>query len=131
MFWKPSADAGSGGAPKEEEVIDVAALMASSDAAAGQKTFKKCAACHSVDQGGAHKVGPALYGIVNDKQASQGGYSYSAALSGVGKNWNYDELFAFLKKPSKYSPGTKMSFAGLRKPKDIANVVKYLESNGN
>lgn len=112
---------------KEEVVIDIAALMASADAAAGEKGFKKCAACHSLEPG-VHRVGPSLAGIYNSKIASKSGYSYSNALSAIDKNWTDEELFHFLKKPGKYAKGTKMTFAGLKKPEDKANIIAFLKT---
>ena len=120
-------ESGVASAPKEEEVIDIAALMASADAAAGAKTYKKCAACHATEAG-VNKVGPSLAGIVDHDIAAVDGYSYSDALSSKEGKWNNENLFAFLKKPKDFAPGTKMTFAGLRKPKDIANIIKFLES---
>jgi cytochrome c len=111
-----------------EEELNIALLMASADSADGSKVFKKCASCHTVNKGGANKVGPNLYGIVGSKQAAKAGYKYSGALSGLGGEWNRKELFAFMKSPKQYAKGTKMAFAGLKKPQDIANLVAYLES---
>lgn len=131
-FQVEVAEAGSEGeetAETVEEVIDIPALMAAASVEEGQKVFKQCVSCHTPEQGGAHKLGPNLAGVVNAKQASKEGYAYSDALKAVGKTWTYDELFAFLKKPRKYASGTKMSFAGIKKPEQIANVIKYMESN--
>lgn len=115
-----------GAAAKVEEVIDIAALMATANADNGAAIFKKCVACHAVDKGAGHKVGPALYGIVGAAKAHHGDYAYSAALKGKGGNWGYDELFTFLKKPGAYVAGTKMSFAGINKPSEIADIIAYL-----
>lgn len=114
---------------EEEEVIDISALMAAANAEKGKKTFRKCAGCHKYNSGDSHGVGPNLYGIVNSKIAAKDGYPYSNALESIDKNWTYEELFAFLKKPRKYAPGTKMSFAGLKKPNQIADIIKFLENN--
>jgi cytochrome c len=115
-------------AKAEEVKIDVAALVAEADADKGKATFKKCAACHSVTKGGPNKVGPALYGVVGRAKASHGGYTYSTALQEKGGNWTEDDLFHFLSKPRKFVPGTKMGFAGLKKPKDAANMIAYLKT---
>jgi cytochrome c len=126
------AEASSDSAPQEEkkeEPVDIPALMAAATVEGGKKVFKKCAACHSYESGGAHKLGPNLAGIVNAPIASKSDYSYSDALKSMDKPWNYEELYAFLKKPRKYAPGTKMSFAGLKKPEQIADIIKLLESN--
>lgn len=125
-----NAATGNTKAAKKEEVLDIPALMAVADATVGKKTFKKCAACHSATEGGSHKVGPLLYKVFGSKVAGHADYNYSGALKEKGGNWDYDQLFAFLKKPKKFAPGTKMTFAGLKKPKDIANIIAYLQSTG-
>jgi cytochrome c len=111
--------------PSMEPIL---ALLATADVAKGQKTFKKCAACHTGDKGGKNKVGPNLYGVVNAGKGSKDGFSYSAALIGVGGNWDYASLNSFLTKPKAYIPGTKMSFAGFKKVNDRAAVIAYLRS---
>lgn len=124
-----SVGADTGAAPKEEEKVDVAALMAGANAAAGQEIFKKCAACHVNDTTGTHKVGPNLHGVVNAPIAHHENFAYSSGMKQKGGRWTPENLFAFLKKPRDYVSGTKMSFPGLKDPKDIANVIKYLEQN--
>ena len=105
-------------------------LLVNADEEAGQKVYKKCAACHTVDNGGANKVGPNLWNIVNRPVASHDGFSYSSALKefGDGKNWSYEDLNGFLWKPKKFIKGTAMGFAGLSKVQDRANVILYLRS---
>ena len=114
-----------------EEKIDIVAVMMQGDAATGEKIFKKCAACHSINKGGANKIGPALYNVVGRKVGGVTDYKYSKTLSSYGKEWTYEELNGFLTKPSAYLKGTKMSYAGLRKEKDRASVIKYLNQNGD
>ncbi|WP_435090440.1 c-type cytochrome [Candidatus Pelagibacter bacterium nBUS_30] len=114
-----------------EEKIDIAALMAMGDLASGEKIFKKCAACHSIIKGGKNKIGPALYNVVERKVGGVADYKYSKALSAYDKNWTLEELNGFLKKPAKYIKGTKMAYAGLRKEKDRASVIKYLNQNSD
>ena len=95
--------------------------MALGDVNAGEKIFKKCAACHSINQGGANKIGPALYNVVGRKIGGIADYKYSKAFVEYGKEWNFEELNGFLIKPSKWIKGTKMAYAGLRKEEDRAS----------
>ena len=114
-----------------EEKIDIAALMAMGDVVSGEKIFKKCAACHSINKGGKNNIGPALYNVVERKVGGIADYKYSKALATYDKNWTFEELNGFLKKPAKYIRGTKMAYAGLRKEKDRASVIKYLNQNSD
>ena len=109
-----------------EEKIDIAALMAMGDLATGEKVFKKCAACHSIVKGGKNNIGPALYNVVGRQVGAVNDYKYSKALSQHGKEWTFEELNGYLLKPAKWIKGTKMAFAGLRKEKDRASVILYL-----
>lgn len=111
--------------------IDIVAIMAMGDAAAGEKIFKKCAACHSIVKGGQNKIGPALYNVVGRKVGGVADYKYSKALANYNKNWDFEELNGFLIKPAKYIKGTKMAYAGLRKEIDRASVIKYLNQNSD
>ena len=114
-----------------EEKIDIAALMAMGDIAVGEKVFKKCAACHSIVKGGKNNIGPALYNVVGRQTGVVNDYKYSKALSGYGKQWTFEELNGYLIKPAKWIKGTKMAFAGLRKEKDRASVILYLNQNSD
>ena len=114
-----------------EEKIDIVALMAMGDIAVGEKVFKKCAACHSIVKGGKNNIGPALYNVVGRQVGVINNYKYSKALSGYGKEWTFDELNGYLIKPAKWIKGTKMAFAGLRKEKDRASVILYLNQNSD
>lgn len=122
------ADTGTAGAPAAAtgpEPIDVAAA----DAERGAKLAAVCSACHTFRGGEPAKVGPNLAGIVGGTHAHMGGYAYSAALKGMaGKKWDYEALNAFLWSPQKAIPGTKMTFAGMKKPEDRAAVIKWLET---
>lgn len=120
-----------GVATKVDEKIDVAALMAAANADNGAAIFKKCGACHSADKGAAHKVGPNLYGTLGSPKAHHADYAYSAAMKGKGGTWGYNELFEFLKKPGAYVAGTKMTFAGIGKPTEIADIVAYLRKQSD
>ena len=114
-----------------EEKVDIAALMAMGDIATGEKVFKKCAACHSIVKGGKNNIGPALYNVVGRKVGAINDYKYSKALSEYNKEWTIEELNGYLIKPAKWIKGTKMAFAGLRKEKDRASVIKYLNQNSD
>ena len=114
-----------------EEKIDIVALMAMGDIASGEKIFKKCAACHSIIKSGKNKIGPALYNVVGRKVGKVVDYKYSKALAAYDKEWNFEELNGFLIKPAKWVKGTKMAYAGLRKEKDRASVIKYLNQNSD
>ena len=111
-----------------EEKIDIAALMAMGDVATGEKVFKKCAACHSIVKDGKNNIGPALYNVVGRQVGSINDYKYSKALSEYNKEWTVEELNGYLIKPAKWIKGTKMAFAGLRKEKDRASVILYMNS---
>jgi len=122
----PQAPSAAAPAP----VLPFANLMAASDANAGKAVFAAagCVACHSVNEGGKAGVGPNLYGVVGATQGARPGFSYSAALSGKGGKWTFDELNTWLTKPAAYAPGTKMSFAGLPDATKRANVIAYLNT---
>ena len=113
------------------EKINITAVMALGDIASGEKIFKKCAACHSINKGGKNKIGPALYNVVGRAVGGVDNYKYSKTLASYDKEWTFEELNGFLTKPSSYLKGTKMSYAGLRKEKDRASVIKYLNQNGD
>lgn len=108
----------------------ISAMLASADIAEGEKIFKKCSSCHTNVEGGANKVGPALWGIVERPIASADGFSYSGALKayGEGKNWTYESLNGFLWKPKAYIKGTSMGFGGIKKVGERAAIVAYLRS---
>ena len=114
-----------------EEKVDIASLMAMGDIALGEKVFKKCAACHSIVKGGKNNIGPALYNVVGRKTGAVTDYKYSKALASFEKEWTFEELNGYLIKPAKWIKGTKMAFAGLRKEKDRASVIKYLNQNSD
>jgi cytochrome c len=116
---------------EEIEKVDISAIMALGDVVSGEKIFKKCAACHSINKSGKNKIGPALYNVVGRAVGGVDGYKYSKALASYGKDWTFEELNGFLKKPASYLKGTKMSYAGLRKEKDRASVIKYLNQSSD
>ena len=112
--------------PVQREIVDIAALLSTGDLAHGEKVFKKCSACHSIKSGGGNKIGPALYNVVGRKVGVLDDYKYSIALAEYEKNWSFEELNGFLLKPKDWIKGTKMAYAGLRKEKDRASVILYL-----
>jgi len=114
----------------EVEEIPIQILLASASVDKGAKVFKKCSNCHVPNEGGANKIGPALWNIVN-KDIGGADFAYSNAMASYSGNWTYEELNGFLKNPKKYMEGTKMSFAGLKKETDRANVILYLRSLSN
>ena len=121
-----SIDTGAEEAPAEEAVeVDFATILASADAAAGEKVFAKCKSCHKLD--GSDATGPHLNGIVNKNKGTSAGYAYSEALAALTADvWSPENLNGFLENPKGYMPGTKMSFAGLPKVEDRANLIAYL-----
>ncbi|WP_162906914.1 c-type cytochrome [Algihabitans albus] len=123
-------DAGSAPMAEEEPGLEpVLPLLASADPAAGESLTRACAACHSFDQGGAQKVGPNLWDIVNAPHAHIAEFAYSDALMAMADEpWTYEDLNAFLASPRDYAPGTKMSYAGMRSVEDRANLIAYLRS---
>ena len=114
-----------------EAKVDIAALMSMGDIASGEKIFKKCAACHSIVKDGKNNIGPALYNVVGRKVGAISDYKYSKAFLNYDKSWTFEELNGYLLKPSKWIKGTKMAFAGLRKEKDRASVIKYLNQSSD
>jgi len=125
------AAAGGAAATVEEAMPDWGTVLASADVAGGKTISTKCEQCHDLSKGGAAKIGPPLFGVVERPRASIAGFAYSAALKGKPGNWTYDELFKFIKAPGAYMAGTKMSFAGLRSEKDRINLIAYLRSNAD
>ncbi len=110
---------------------NIMALFASTSAAEGAKVFKKCAACHSISEGGANKIGPALWGVLGRQAGSISEYKYSKAMAAHGKKWSFEEMNGFLIKPKDWIKGTKMSFAGLKNAKERAAVILYMNENTN
>jgi cytochrome c len=122
-----SIDTGAEEASAEpaEEGPDFATIYAAADAAAGEKVFAKCKSCHKLD--GADATGPHLNGVVDRPKASAAGFAYSEALAALTADaWSVENLNGFLENPKGYLPGTKMSFAGLPKVEDRANLIAYL-----
>ncbi|WP_338023241.1 cytochrome c family protein [Aliiroseovarius subalbicans] len=116
---------------EQEEVVEVAFadVLAEADAGKGEKVFKKCAACHKLEDG-ANGTGPHLYAVVGRAIAGIDGFGYSDVVAGLGGNWGPEELNGFLESPKGYAPGTKMAFKGLSKITDRANLIAYLQTIG-
>lgn len=107
---------------------DVTAMLAKASAENGAKLAKQCQMCHSFDKGGANKIGPNLFGVFGAAKAHNATFAYSAAMKAKGGTWDAASLDGFLNAPMQYVSGTKMTFAGLKKPEDRADVIKYLQS---
>ena len=116
-------EAGGSEPAEPAEEVDFATLYASADAAAGEKVFGKCRACHKLD--GTDGTGPHLNGVVERAIGSVGGFAYSGALQQVGDAWTPENLFHFLESPKSAAPGTTMGFAGLPKEADRVNLIAY------
>jgi len=126
-----AAEGGEGKAPGKQETAtaeDALAMLASTDAGKGEKLFGKCKACHTAEKDGANKVGPNLWDIVGRAKGSHGGFAYSGAMKDKGGDWSFADLDVFLAKPKDFVPGTKMSFAGLKKADQRAAMLLYLRS---
>ncbi len=128
-----TSEAGAGGAAEVE--VDIKPLLLQADASAGEAVFKKCASCHTADKGGANKVGPNLWGLVNRPIASHEGFSYSAGMKTFSEGskvvWDYDHLSFFIEAPKKHVPGTAMGFAGVKKPDERANLIAWLREQAD
>jgi cytochrome c len=123
------AEGDAGGAAAEKPI---AFYLASADPAKGADVFKKCAACHNADKGGANGLGPNLWGVLGEPIGKgAGGFAFSGALSGKGGVWEWQNLSDWLHNPKKFAPGTKMTFAGLSKPEDRANLIAFLNQHSD
>lgn len=116
---------------EEAPKVDLAALMAVANAAKGETVAKKCVACHTFEKAGKAKAGPNLYDVLNREIASIDGYKYSKAFvakKAEGTKWGYDELFDFFKKPKAFIKGTAMTFGGIKKEGQRADLIAFLRS---
>lgn len=133
-----SAEASASSGPPVEataapppEAASLAALLANAQAAAGEKAAKKCSSCHNFEKGAGAKVGPDLWDVVGRPVASAQGFAYSDALKGLGGEWSFERLFAFIADPKAYAPGTKMSFAGVKSAPERADILAYLRTRSD
>ena len=125
----PEKPPGGEGKPAEQEQPQpIEQLLAKADLARGESSAKKCAACHTFNKGGRTLVGPNLWGVVGRPKASEAGFNYSAAMKAKGGNWSIDELNLFIANPKGDIPGTNMTFAGLPRATERADVIVYLNS---
>ena len=119
---------GEGGEAAE---APIAALLQTADAGAGEASFRKCAACHTANQGGANGLGPNLFGVMGRAVAGTPGFNFSEALRGKGGTWTFEAMNEWLRSPRQYAPGTKMTFAGLSNPEERANLIAWLNAQGS
>ena len=110
------------------EAVNIAALLAMGDLGHGEKVFKKCTACHQIASDGKNMIGPNLWSVIGRTAGSVNDYKYSKAMIAYGKKWTFEEMNSYLIKPQAYVKGTKMAFAGLRKEKDRASVILFMNS---
>ena len=121
----------AGGEAGGAAAVPIATLLATADIAKGEAAFKKCAACHTIAQGGANGIGPNLWASMGKPHGHVAGFSYSDALKSVPGNWDFEGMDKWLANPKKYAPGTKMTFAGLGNPEERANLIAYLNAQGS
>ena len=131
VAYKVEAPEGSVVKTSTEASVDISAILALGNADHGKKVFKKCSACHSIKEGGKNNIGPKLWSVMFRPVASITDYKYSNALSDYKKEWTWEEMNGFLLKPSSWIKGNKMGFAGLKKDKDRASVMLYLNQNSS
>jgi cytochrome c len=121
----------AGGEAGGAAAVPIATLLATADVAKGEAVFKKCAACHTIAQGGPNGIGPNLWASMGKPHGHVAGFSYSDALKSVPGNWDFEGMDKWLANPKKYAPGTKMTFAGLSNPEERANLIAYLNAQGS
>jgi cytochrome c len=122
-------DSAAAAAPAEEKPVDITPYLAKADLALGQQLIGRCQTCHTFQKGQPNGVGPNQYGLVGRKTASVQGFNYSDAMSKKGGDWNFQALSDFLASPQKAVPGTRMAFAGLKKPEERAALIMYINKN--
>ena len=118
-------------AQPEQKEPPVETVLASANPEAGQNAAKACAACHNFAKGAGAKIGPDLYGVVGRDIAKQPGFSYSGALQSKGGKWTFEQLYEWIKDPKAFAPGNKMTFPGIKDPKERANIIAYLDKQSD
>jgi cytochrome c len=126
-----ASNSSSGTEAKVVEAVDIKTLLAMGDLGHGEKVFKKCTACHQIASGGKNMIGPNLWSVIGRTAGSVSDYKYSKAMVAYGKEWTFEEMNSYLIKPQAYVKGTKMAFAGLRKEKDRASVILFMNSKSS
>jgi cytochrome c len=127
----PTSTSASKTGAKVMEAVDIKSLLAMGDLGHGEKIFKKCSACHQIASGGKNMIGPNLWSVIGRTAGSVSDYKYSKAMVAYGKEWTFEEMNGYLIKPQAYVKGTKMAFAGLRKEKDRASVILFMNSKSS
>ncbi len=120
-----------GASAEKKGPLPIEPLLAAASVDKGAEVFKKCTSCHTIDKGGANRIGPNLYGIVGGEKGKGRGYSFSAAMVSKGGTWTYDDLNIYLYSPRDFVPGTKMSFIGIKDDKDRAALIAYLRAQSD
>ncbi|MFK4793496.1 c-type cytochrome [Sphingobium sp. ZW T5_29] len=131
MQGKAPMPSASGSKGAVEPIIDLGTLLATANLDTGKAKVQLCVSCHDLARGGPNRIGPNLWDVVGRGVATQAGFAYSPAMKGHGGTWGYHDLFEFLASPARDVPGTKMAFAGLRKPEDRAALIRYLATLGD
>ena len=133
IFHQETGEVAGMDAAEPEDTLEVVVegpsfdeLLVNASVSSGERSFTKCQACHTANQGGRHQIGPNLWNVVGRTVAGLGDYAYSSALLAIGGTWDYQTLNDFLSSPSQAAPGTKMSFAGIRTEEERANLIVYL-----
>lgn len=130
-----AAEGAAGGeataAVEEAAPVDIMPLIAAADPAVGEKAFAKCKTCHTSEKGGPNRVGPNLWNVVGGHNAHMEGFAYSDVIKNLNITWDYDHLNQFLTSPKGYAPGTKMTFAGIKKPEERAALIRWLRDQAD